>query len=353
MTHRPPAILLGLFLLPGGCGFDVGYALHAVTGQAGLLLRSIPIEQALASPDLSEEERRKLQLVVEARDFAGSEFALYTGNSFHTYFDGGDQPVAINLSASRKDAFDPQLWTFPIAGTLASLGYFDRAAADAERHRLEADGWDVFTYEIDAYTNGEPLTNPALSPLLKRPDDVIVDLVIHELLHATIFRPDDASFNESLATFIGQEGALRFWRSRYPDQPERVQIALNRYADRDRYRAFALETYDQLAAYYATALPSADKIAGRSALFDAARARFAADVQPFMHTPANYDFVATLDMNNAYLLLFRRYNLDLDVFQDVLDAKGGDLPAALAVFRAASGVEGDPFAYLRAQAGGG
>ena len=59
-----------------------------------------------------------------------------------------------------------------------------------------------------------------------------------------------------------------------------------------------------------------------------------------------YEWVQNLPINNAWLLGVRRYNLELDVFQDLFTATGEDWTVSLQLFRAAA-AESDPYAYLR------
>ena len=104
----------------------------------------------------------------------------------------------------------------------------------------------------------------------------LIDTVIHELLHSTIWRPSDTSFNESLATFFGRRGAQTYLAARYPDEPEQLAEAAQRFADTDRYRDFALALYHDLDAFYSSDLTSDAKTAGREAIYQDGRDRFAA-----------------------------------------------------------------------------
>ena len=340
--------IVALLYFPAGCDVDVPYALHAVTGQLGQTLTAVPIEEAINSGNLSEEQIRKLRLILEAHEFAHTQLGLYIDNSFHTFYDSGDRPAVTNVSASSKDRFEPVLWTFPFVGTLPHLGFFDVGSAKAKADELRSQGFDVYSYEVDAYTNGEPLQNAVLSRLLLRSDEDIVDLVFHELLHATISRPNDASFNESLATFAGKFGATQFFLMKAGASSPELSAAYERYDDRDRFRAFVLATYGELDAFYAEQFRDPEEtILARKPLFEAAIARFNTTIKPLMNHPERYDFVKTLELNNAYLLLFRRYNLDLDVFEQVLAKQNGNWRLAMNVFRGAARSEGDAFEYLR------
>jgi hypothetical protein len=65
-----------------------------------------------------------------------------------------------------------------------------------------------------------------------------------------------------------------------------------------------------------------------------------------MNDPDRYAWVADMPTNNAWMLSNYRYNLDLDLFADVLAANGRDWRASIAVFREAAR-SNDVKAYLR------
>ena len=306
---------LGIGASVGGCGVDFAYLIPAATGQLDIIFNAVPIDDAIATGDLSDETVQKLRLVQDVRDFARDTIGLNAGQHYTTFYDAHGEAVAYNLSASRKDRFQPFIWTFPFVGSVPYLGFFDADAVFARRDELVAEGYDVFIYEIDAYYALGIYPNPVLSPMLKRSEESLIDTVIHELVHATIIRLDDTPFNESLATYIGRTGAVEYLDDRFADQPERRAIAIARFEDSDRYAAFILSLYNDLDAYYTSDLSSAAKIAGRAAVYEAGRERFAAEVLPQMNLPDNYSWVESLPVNNAFMLGVRRYNLDLDAFR--------------------------------------
>jgi len=332
-------------LLCGGCGFDLAYVLGAAGGQIDILFHSVPIEVALESGDLSEEQTLKLELIRDVRDYARDTIGLSVADNYTKFYDSSGNPVAYNVSACRKDAFEPLQWTFPIVGTLPYLGFFSRADRDAKVAELEALGYDVSTYEVDAYSGLNFFPTIVMSPMLERSDLSLVNTVIHELLHSTVWRAADVSFNESLATFFGRNGAIAYLRDRYADQPELIEQATANFEDSDRYSEFALTLFNDLNEFYSSELSSDEKIAGREAVYQAGRDRFAAEVQPLMNCPECYDWVQHLPTNNAYMMGVRRYNLDLDVFERVFEPAGEDWATALQVFRYAA-AEADPYAYL-------
>jgi predicted aminopeptidase len=223
--------------------------------------------------------------VEEVRLFARDEIGLNVGDHYTTFYDAGDEPVAYNLSASLRDRFAPYYWTFPLVGSVPFLGFFDRELALAKRDELRTAGYDVFIYEVDAYYALGVFSNPILSPMLDRPEESLIDTVIHELTHGTVTRANDTSFNESLATFVGRTGAVQFLEHRFADEPERQAAALARFADIDTYSEFMLTVYNELDAYYQSDLPSDAKISGRESVYQAGRDRFSAEIQAHLNNP--------------------------------------------------------------------
>lgn len=330
-----------------GCDVDFGYLLPAAAGQLELIQKTIPIDEAISSGNLTTEQIAKLELIRDVRAFAATEIGLNVENNYTMFYDAGDQPVAINVSASRKDRLAPKLWSFPIVGTVPYLGFFDVDAAMQRRAKLESEDWDVFTYEIDAYSAVGFFPNPVLSPMLERDDISLVDTVLHELLHSTVWRSNDTPFNESLATFVGRHGAESYFASRFPDQTEFIQTAFDQFEDVDRFSQYMLEVVGELEAYYDSELSSNTKITGREEIVRRSAVRFMQEVLPLMNHPDPFDWVGDhLPVNNAWFLGIRRYNLDLSVFEAVFEATGHNWPASIQVFRQAA-ADASPYQYLR------
>ncbi len=333
-------------LLVGGCGVDFAYLIPAAAGQINLLLRSVPIKEAIEDGGLTEEQAAKLRLIQDARAYARDVIGLNVRNNYTRFYNSAGRPVAFNVSASRKDAFEPWLWRFPIVGTVPYLGYFNRAAADAKADELASRALDVFVYEIDAYSGLGFVPNLVLSPMLERSDISLVETVFHELLHSTVWRQNATSFNESLATFFGRVGTIKYLADRYPDRPEVIQETFELFEDSDRFSDAMLTLFNDLDSFYSSNLSSNAKVAGREVVYQAARERFATEVQPLMNQPESYDWVGDLPTNNAWMLGFRRYNLDLEVFDLAFTEVGEEWSESLRLFQAATDAS-DPYAYLR------
>ncbi len=341
------AMVLGLTgCMPGSGPWAWQYAINAAAGEVNYLSRAVPIEQGLDDPDLTQEQRDKLSLVIKARDYAEQVIGLNVGSSYRTFVDLKGEGLAWNLSASRKDAIEAYLWDVPVVGRISYLGFFNYADALAQRDYLVSQGYDTFIYELDAFSTLGYLPDPVSSALLKRTTTGLADTVVHELLHNTVWSQASEVFNESLATFFGRTGGLEFLAHEFGSDSPLLQQAQDTYEDNDRINVYLKSIVDEVRTVYARDISYDEKIVQRETVFEAARTRFIADIQPLLHSPDRYGIYGTLNYNNAFLLVNVRYNSDLQVFRDVYDHVDHNWARSLEVFQQAAR-SSDPFAFLR------
>ena len=331
-----------------GCGFEWSYVLGAVGGEVNLLTSAVPIEDGLDDPNLTDEEREKLRVVIDVRDYAANVIGLNVGSSYQTFADLDGQSLAWNLSASPKDAITPYLWNLPIVGPIPYLGFFSIDDAYAERDRLVEQGYDTLIYELDAYSTVGIVPDPMTSALFKRPTHSLIDTVFHELTHNTIYTGKNEVFDESLAEFVGHAAAMEYIAVRYGADSELAVQARESNEDNDIFNAFLADLRLQLDAIYARDISREDKIAARTPVFDAARQRMADEILPRLNNQDQYEAYSTFNFNNAFLLVNVRYNTNFDLFEAVYEKAGRNWAAVLDIFRQAE-ASVDPFAFLGEQ----
>jgi len=350
--HSTPRVLYSSLLatcaaaaLSVGCE-GLPYVLHLARGQLGVQTDTEPIADVLASGRLSEEEEAKLRLIVAAREFAADSVGLNAGSSYTRFHDTEGSPLAWNLSAARQDKLLAKTWTFPIIGEVPYVSFFNQDYLRLIERQLIDEGHDTQTYELDAYSTLGVFDDPVRSTMLRRGTISLAETIIHELLHNTIWRPNATVFNESLATFVGRQGAVEFLADYFGVDSGWPEVALAYYADTDAVNAFLMGLYADLDAYYAQPLGKEEKIAGREAVYQAGRDRFVSEVQPTLNYPEAFGYLAELPTNNAWMLANYRYNLELGLFAGVYAATGQGWAASLDVFRSAAEAA-EPFDYLR------
>ena len=346
LTGAVLIVLLVVSLLPAGCE-TVGYGLSLLRGQIGIIIETRPIEDVIADGSVTPEQADKLRLILEVRQYAIDVIGLDGGQSYTQYYDTHGAPLAYNLLASAKDSLTLMTWTFPIFGTFKYLGFFEREQASDLADRLRDGGLDVYVREVDAYSLLGHIPDPVRSPMLERDESQLVDVLIHELLHNTIWKPGDTDFNESLAVFVGRAGALCFFEEEYGPDSEQAVRALESYEDSDAFVRFVYDLIIELEGLYGSDLSREEKIARREDVFQAARGRVETEFLPTLHDPDRYSGLADLPTNNAWLLLTATYyNEDRDLFRQVFEMTGRDWPASMSVFAEAATVE-DSMQFLR------
>lgn len=311
-----------------------GYVLRAGIEEATILSRRRAIADVIADPGTTEETRRKLRLVLEARDFAERVLQLEAGDSYTTYSRVDSDTLLLVVTASRKDRFEAHTWWFPIVGNVPYKGFFDFAAAHREAARLEQRGLDTQVRPSAAFSTLGWFNDPVLNTVLGSSDVGLVATVIHEIFHNTLFVPSHIAFNESLASFAGDRGAIAFFCTRDGPDSDLCRAAQDDWHDTLIFGAFLTSlVYDLDALYTRADLSSEQKVADRTAVFASARRRFETEILPRLRT--SYRGWARATVNNATLIGTRLYYDRLDAFERVYDAHGRDLVASLNAIRAA------------------
>lgn len=330
--------VLGMAMGLNGCSF--GYLARQGIAQASLLLKQEPLDSAIAR--LPSEKAEILKLAREIKAFAVGRIGLKQTGSYERYVELDGGALTHVVSASRRDRLEPYMWSFPIVGAVPYKGFFDKAEAEVERRRLEAAGFDVHLRGVAAFSLLGFLADPLYSSMLQYSREGLANLIVHELTHATVFLPGNPTFNESFASYVGNEGAVLFLQERFgPDSPE-VGAAQDQNHDDAIFSRFIQDTLARLKAHYARPdLGPEQKIAGREALFEDARAAY--DALPLRRKSHRGLRDATL--NNAYFLLFDTYQRDLSKFERIR-GRFGSLEDMVAFFRDKVAKQKDPEAFL-------
>lgn len=332
-----------IVLLPLICGLslELGYYWHLVRGQAEMLWNLQPISKMLASRDLDRKVRDRLEFIQEVRRFAERRIGLARSRNYRSYIDIGEGPVSWQLTAAARDRLEPVQWTYPVVGRFPYRGYFDLDRAKRDRDGLEARGFDTLLRPVGAYSTLGWFEDPILSTMLRYRDGDLAELVIHELAHATVWIPDKVSFNENLATFVGEVGALQFMRERHGRDAAAVRSMRARKSDQRTFNRFMHDVAEELQALYATERTYDEKLKEREVIFERAKNRF---YRLDLKTGA-YSRFPQRRLNNAVMMAYRTYHEKVDVFDRVYRALGQDLNAAVRLFKECES-QPDPSRYL-------
>lgn len=299
----------------------VGYYGQAAKGQMSLLLDRRRIDTLLAQSDLEADTRRKLELVLSARQFAEETLLLPSGRSYLSYVDLQRPYVVWNVFAATEFSTTPVSWCYPIAGCVSYRGFFSEERAQRYANALQGDGFEVYSGGVDAYSTLGWLADPVTSSVLRRADHRLVALLFHELSHQLIYLPGDTTFNESFATFVEQEG-LRRWLQENPQDGIAAQIA-NEENMRREFVALVSEYRNRFDELYASDLSEEQMREQKAALQQALRDEYARLKVNWNYS--GYDRWFAGPLNNAQLATVASYNDLVSGFAALLAEVGGDL----------------------------
>jgi len=320
------------------------YVLRAGYEEAKILLRRQPIEQLLQRSDLDSDTRAKLELALAVRAFAADQLHLRVDGSFATFARVDANQVVYVVSAAYRTRLEPYTWWFPIVGRVPYKGFFSKTSADEEAACLEREGYDTYVRPSVAFSTLGWFADPLLSSMLRYDRVTLADVIMHELLHNTVYVGGHADFDESFANFVGTRGAILFFAGR--DEASALGEATASWDDTLLFSDFLGRFTGRLRRAYASGVDTTE----RQRLFQEGQEEFR---HLALQTRLYSDF-GTEHLNNAAILHYLMYADRLSEFDALLQQEGGDLRRTIEVVIAAVKKGGDPFAavegILRAKA---
>lgn len=311
MHSVPTALLVALALvavLVASSCMQTRYVIQAGMGQAELWSLARDIDDVIADPDTDERTRVLLRESKVIMDYAKQNGYSSKGN--YTQFVEVDRgQVVWFLAAAKPLKLEAEIWNFPLVGSFPYLGWFDAKEALQIRRRLKKRGLDVYMRPVTAYSTGGWLDDPILSTMLSPEDNAfryLANILLHELTHANLFVEDQATFNESVASFVGDTMAGEYLRWRFGRDSEEVVIYFDDLAqDAERGVRF-VAAYKELEALYASDKSDVAKRKGKERITLALKHDLGLPWQP----------------NNASLVGFKVYNTGRVAFEDLYAACG-------------------------------
>ena len=328
-------------LTPTGC-----YLSRGAWEEGKILAMRKPIAEIVATPGLDPLTRRKLQIVLAARQYARDSIRLRVKESFTTYSPLDRDTLVLVLSAAYRDRLEAYTWWFPIVGRVPYKGYFDFDAAKKAAKQFYEDGYDVALRPSDAFSTLGWFNDPLLSTSLRRDSLELVNTVIHELTHNTFYAPSNTAFNESFASFVGARGAAAFFRARgQPQAADRVDAG---WDDEKRLGDFWTALTHTLDSAYKAHPDNRDaRIAVRDTVYLRARQILVRDIGPRLRTVSPL-YAQRVPLDNASLLARRVYAKNLGLFDSVYVQEGRNLKHTIGrIVELARASSKDPYGALR------
>jgi predicted aminopeptidase len=332
------------------------YLIRAGWEEGKILKRRTSIAELIANAKTPAGTKAKLQLVLEARRFAVDSLGLDARDAFTKFTQLDSDTLVLVLSGTRRDALVPATWWFPVVGRVPYKGFFDVDAARGAERALAADGYDTYLRPAPAFSTLGWFNDPLLSTTLATDSLFVVQTVIHELTHNRIYVKGEAVFNESFAEFIGNRGAVEFFRSR--GDSVRARRAEDAWQDEMLLGAVWQRGYREIDSVFralpyvgdgrasADSLIRAQRLAARDTVYARLRRYLVDSVSPQLRT-IDRSYGGRVRLDNAALLARRIYATGLGDFEKAWERDGRRVRTTLDRVSAAAARGGDPFAAVR------
>jgi len=309
----------------------LAYGARQGYGQLNVLLKAEPVAQYLEDPAYPDSLKKQIKLVQEVKSFTVAELGLDPSGSYNTLYDQQGKPILWVVTACRPFKLENKEWEFPVLGTVSYKGHFSQQVARSEAAALKAEGWDTRVREVNGWSTLGILNDPILSNMLSRSEGDLAEVIIHELTHGTIFVRDNLQLNESLASFVGEKGALLFLKQHFGEQSEVYQAYRHSLADYEIYTAYVLNFTQKLDSLYQN-MPTDWSTEQKNEAKKAAFAQFKEELfQLPIKSQAYQDFFERLDPNNAFFMAYLRYRGEGNRFEEEWEtAFNGDLKRYIA-----------------------
>lgn len=329
-------LLLACSLILSSC--SPGYVLRSAYYEAHILWKRVPIEKILHNPgdypDISPEERVKLALVLAAGEFSSS-IGFPPEGSYESFSDINRSPLLWVLMGSKKTAFEPATWWFPIVGSVPYKGFFNKEDAERAEAVLLKNSYETRLRGSDAFSTLGWFEDPILRGTLERKHLSLINTVLHEIFHQHVWISGHVRFNESAANFYAGHASIAFarWaektehrkricgRLQEPGEQESCKEILaglfaeaqQAFVNEHAFARLVSGLYKELNKLYKQKLPEDEVLARRQEVF-------ASHLREEASLPGKRKIL--LEVNNAEIMQLSTYLSGFPVFEKLFDTCG-------------------------------
>ncbi|MEO9870427.1 aminopeptidase [Ekhidna sp.] len=322
MIKKATWIILALMLLTLVFNWHlVAYGYQQASGQLKIIWNARDIQNVLAESSTPDSIKQKIKIIQEAKAFAHENLALAKTKNYTTYYDQNGQVALWNLSASEKFALEPKSWSFPLLGSFPYKGFFNLEEGKKEMARLREEGYEARIRPVGGWSTLGWTKDPILSNMIERAEGSLAELIIHELTHTTLFVKDNIDFNENLASFIGERGAIQYLNEKYGKNSDPFFEYILGEEDSQTFRNQMLLGTQKLDSLYKT-FDKQDSDSAKNVLKHIMIDKITSSIDTLhFHNPRYYKAFSSTRPNNAYFMSYLRYYSSKDSLAEILSSK--------------------------------
>ena len=312
-----------------GCG-NLLYLSKLGWHQSSISFHSVPVEEMLEDEGVDRQTKEKILFIQDVKRYGEEKLGLTRTKNYSKYFEVGG-PVLYVITASEKDSLQLYHWSFPIIGKVTYKSFFTKEGVLNEKRSLETKEYDTFIQEAGAYSTLGWLKDPIFSSMLRWDEATLANVILHEMTHATIYFKGQTEFNEQIATFVGNQGAVDFLCEKYGKGSKEVVEAIDCQKDDLLFSQWIDQACETLSHFYSRKISKDEKLRGREELFQRLKEEFTEKMASFK--TENYKNFGKVDINNAALLAYHRYVHRLEKFQALYEQLGSNTRRVVEYFK--------------------
>lgn len=302
----------------------MGYYFKSAKNQLMMMSAREDVNAVLKNTDLSDEQKRKIQLSQKARLYAFEKLKLKETKNYSTYIDLKRPFVTWVVQAAYPWEVKNYVWSYPVVGDMPYKGFFNESDAKEEAEDLKINKkLDVYVRGVAAYSTLGWFQDSLLSSMLRYKDHDLVNTIIHEIVHTTIYIKNNADFNERLAVFIGNKGTELFYSDLEGQDSKTLTLIKNENADDQLFSKFIGIEIEELKTWYQNNAANNDETLRQQRLQKIID-NFNTQLRPHLKTTV-YSKFDKEPMNNARLGMYKTYMEDLSHFEIIYKKYNSDL----------------------------
>lgn len=293
------------------------YGISQGKGQLSMIMSATPIKNVLQDPSLPDSLKNKLNLITEIRNYTVDSIAFKPSKNYTTFYNQHNKPILLTISAAEPFKLKAKEWKFPFLGTVSYKGFFNKEKAQKEILKLVSEDYDIDVYSPSGWSTLGWFKDPILSSMLKKKPGNLANIIIHELMHGTLYVKNNVTFNENLANFIGDKGAEKFLLYKYGiNSREYIEYKEDK-ADNKIYTEYILNSIPLLDSLYNT-FNSTHTYHFKKEQKKKVITKIVLGVNRLLlhkHTGYFRYSLQAFEQGNAFFMSFSRYDSQYDVFE--------------------------------------
>lgn len=306
------------------------------------------IDKLLKDEQTSNETKEFLIKVKEIKKYAKT-IGLNGDKKYNTYKELEKNYLVAVVQAAEDLSVEPYKWNYIFMGKLPYKGFYNVEHAKKEAKRMKEKGYDVFIRPVSAFSTLNILPDPLFSFMKDYAYYELVETLLHEQVHSTIWLKRHDSYNEQLATFIGHLAMLDFMENKYgKDSPEYEKIFQDS-RDSKTYIKILIDTKKKLETMYKDSnLTNEEKLLQKQQILDEQQHYFEENYDELFETN-NYKKAKINSYNNAFFALISTYEEKSTSFQDAFERCNRDLVFFITQMKLVTSNKEytkDPYAFL-------